>query len=100
MHDQLGPKGWFQIFGQVHTDGRTDRRKVVHMSLPCNFHRWAQKSSMGAKICKDINFAIIRSGSQSRLVKDTRLLDTTHLCEEEATYPQHLYARLILDFTS
>ncbi len=31
------------IFGQVRTDGRTDRQKAMHMSPPCNLHRWAQK---------------------------------------------------------
>ncbi len=25
------------------TDGQTDRQKVMHMSPPCNLHRWAQK---------------------------------------------------------
>ncbi len=35
------------IFGQVRTDrqtdGQTDRQKAMHMSPPCNMHRWAQK---------------------------------------------------------
>ncbi len=35
------------ICGQVRTDGRTDgqtdRQKAMHMSLPCNLHRWAKK---------------------------------------------------------
>ena len=33
---------WILVTWQ--TDGQTDRQKVTHMSLPCNMHRWAQKS--------------------------------------------------------
>ncbi len=36
---------YFSLFSvkSRQTDRWTDRRKVMHMSPPCNVHRWAQK---------------------------------------------------------
>ncbi len=47
------------IFGQVQTTDRqtTDRRKVMHMSPPCNLHRWAQKRRSPTKVCKTLSSA-------------------------------------------
>ncbi len=35
------------------TDRRTDRQKAMHMSPPCNMHRWAQKCNKKI-LCTDV----------------------------------------------
>ncbi len=36
------------------TDRRTDRQKAMHMSPPCNMHRWAQKSYITGLRCLSV----------------------------------------------
>ena len=42
------------IFGPVQT---TDRQKAMHMSPPCNVHRWAQKSTVSLVVHDKLAFA-------------------------------------------